>query len=119
MASPPWRSSTGSLIGAALLLLLPAAILVCGHRIRSRHEAWLAVVVMGIASTAIAYMLYFRLIANVGPAKAISVTYLIPGFAVVFGALFLDESLTLNMIIGCAVILAGTALATGLLRIFA
>ena len=53
-----------------------------------------------------------------GPAKAISVTFLIPGFAVVWGALFLHEGLTLNMIIGCAVILAGTALATGLVRLF-
>ncbi len=112
----PLAVSTGSLIAAALLLFPAAVWLWPSDPVSTR--AWLAVVVMGIASTAIAYLLYFHLIANVGPARAISVTYLIPGFAVLFGALFLDESLTLNMIIGCAVILAGTALATGLVTVF-
>jgi len=70
---------------------------------------------MGIASTGIAYVLYFRLIVNVGPAKAITVTYLIPAFAVIWGAMFIDEKLTMNMVIGCAIILTGTALATGIL----
>lgn len=111
----PLAVATGSQIGAALVLL-PAAVW-WWPRDPVSTQAWLAVIVMGIASTAIAYMLYFRLIAHVGPAKAISVTYLIPGFAVLWGALFLGESLTLNMIVGCVVILAGTALATGLVQI--
>ena len=59
----------------------------------------------------------FRLIVNVGPAKAITVTYLIPGFAVIWGAMFIDEKLTMNMVIGCAIILTGTALATGMLSL--
>ena len=68
---------------------------------------------MGIASTGFAYILYFRLIANVGPAKAITVAYLIPAFAVIWGALFLDETVTALMIIGCLIIFLGTALVTG------
>lgn len=109
----PLAVATGSQIGAALVLL-PIAIPMWPEQAVSTR-AWLSVIVMGIACTAIAYMLYFRLIANVGPAKAISVTYLVPGFAVLWGAVFLHEGLTLNMIVGCAVILAGTALATGML----
>ncbi len=56
----------------------------------------------------------FGLIANVGPAKAITVTFLVPAFAVAWGALFLDETLTVPMVVGCVVILVGTALALGL-----
>ena len=60
--------------------------------------------------------LYYRLIANVGPANAISVTFLIPVFGLLWGALFLGETVGPDRIAGCAVILAGTALATGLVR---
>jgi drug/metabolite transporter (DMT)-like permease len=66
--------------------------------------------------TGLAYVLYFRLIAHAGPANAIAVTYLIPAFAVLWGGLFLGERPTAAMLAGCAVILIGTALATGLLR---
>ena len=66
--------------------------------------------------TGIAYILYFRLIAHAGPAKAMTVTFLIPAFAMLWGGLFLGEAVTLTMLAGCGVILAGTALATGLVR---
>jgi drug/metabolite transporter (DMT)-like permease len=56
--------------------------------------------------------LYFRLIARIGPAKTMAVTFLIPAFAILWGVLFLAESVTLVMLGGCAVILMGTALAT-------
>jgi drug/metabolite transporter (DMT)-like permease len=55
------------------------------------------------------------LITNVGPTRAISVTYLVPLFAVLWGALFLDEAVTLRMIIGGSVILAGTSLVAGMM----
>ncbi len=60
--------------------------------------------------------MYFRLIANVGPANAIAVTFLVPAFAVGWGWMLLDEGLTASMLSGCAVILLGTALATGVLK---
>ena len=72
---------------------------------------------MGIFSTGVAYILYFRLIANVGPTNAITVTYLIPVFAMILGAIVIDEPVTLTMVVGCAVILLGTALATGMLKL--
>src|SRR6266511_2507454 len=79
--------------------------------------ARLAVVALGVLCTAVAYVLYFRLIANVGPARAIAVTFLIPPFAVAWGALFLREPVTVRALAGSAIVLAGTALATGLVRL--
>ncbi len=63
---------------------------------------------MALASTAIAYLLYFRLIADVGPARALTVTFLIPLFGVLWGAMFLGERLAVNTLAGCALILGGT-----------
>ena len=105
--------AAGSQIGAALLLLPPALWLWPDNPISMR--AWVSVILMGTLSTGIAYILYFRLIASVGPVRAITVTFLVPVFAVIWGVLLIDESLTRDMLIGSAVILTGTALATGLI----
>jgi drug/metabolite transporter (DMT)-like permease len=107
--------ATGSMTAAAVFLLPGSVVLWPAGPIST--QAWVAAIVMGIASTGFAYVLYFRLIANVGPAKAITVTYLVPVFAVLWGAVFIGEAATTTMIIGCAIILAGTALATGTLSI--
>ena len=107
--------AAGSMVAAAIVLLPGAIVYWPGGPVST--QAWVAISIMGIASTGIAYVLYFRLIVNVGPAKAITVTYLVPGFAVIWGAMFIDEKLTMNMIIGCAIILTGTALATGMLSL--
>jgi len=74
------------------------------------------VIALGVLCTGTAYILYFRLIARVGPATAMTVTFLIPAFAMLWGGLILGERVTPTMLIGCAVILMGTALATGLLK---
>lgn len=105
--------AAGSMVAAAVVLLPGAVLLWPGGPVST--QAWAAIIVMGAASTGFAYILYFRLIVNVGPAKAITVTYLIPVFAIVWGALFINEKLTANMVIGGAIILTGTALATGML----
>ena len=100
--------ATGSQIGATLLLapllvaLPPAAWPTPGE--------WAAVVLLGVLCTGIAYLLYFRLIADVGPTRALTVTFLIPVFGMLWGALFLGEAITLVMAAGCALVLAGTAL---------
>jgi drug/metabolite transporter (DMT)-like permease len=111
----PLAVATGSQVGAAIVLLPVAFVTWPDTPISTR--AWVAAVLMGLFSTALAYILYFRLIANVGPIKAITVTYLIPLFAMVLGALVIDEPITSSMAAGCAVILLGTALATGMLRL--
>lgn len=109
----PLAVATASQLAAALVLL-PGAIALWPDGPLS-VRAWAAIITMGIVSTALAYVIYFRLIANVGPTSAITVTYLVPAFAVFWGAMILDEELTATMVIGCAIVLAGTALATGML----
>ena len=69
------------------------------------------VVALAVASTAIAYLIYFRLIADIGPSRALTVTFLIPLFGVLWGYLFLGEAITASMLAGGALIVAGTALA--------
>jgi drug/metabolite transporter (DMT)-like permease len=65
---------------------------------------------LALASTALAYLIYFRLIADVGPSRALTVTFLIPLFGVLWGSLFLGERLTPSMLGGGALIVAGTAM---------
>jgi len=64
---------------------------------------------LGLLCSAIAYLLYYRLIADAGPTRALTVAYLIPAFAMLWGVLFLGESITLPMVAGCALIVGGTA----------
>ena len=107
----------GSQAFAALLLALPAAALWPAHAVGG--AIWASVAALGVLCTGVAYVLYFRLIARVGAAYAASVTFLIPVFGMLWGALFLHEAVTATMLGGCAVILAGTALASGQWRALA
>lgn len=65
---------------------------------------------LSILCSAVAYVLYFRLIADVGPTRALTVTFLMPVFGLIWGALFLREEITTQMILGCLLIVGGTAL---------
>ncbi|MEO6319867.1 MAG: DMT family transporter [Polaromonas sp.] len=112
---PPLVTAAGSQIGATLGLVLPALWLWPARM--PGASAWLALLAVGVVCTGIAYILFFRLIENAGPARALSVTFVVPVFAVLYGVLFLGESVTPWMV-GCAgVIVGGTALATGLLKL--
>ena len=64
---------------------------------------------LALVCSSIAYVLYYRLIADVGPTRALTVAFLMPAFGMVWGALFLDETITWPMIAGCALIIGGTA----------
>lgn len=109
----PMAVATGSQLGAAIVLAVPTVLLWPAQA--PAPGAWASLAALAVACTGLAYILFFRLIAHVGPANAITVTFLIPAFAVAWGALFLGEQVTPAMVIGCAVILVGTALATGVL----
>lgn len=107
--------ATGSLLAAALVVLpfLPLA---------PAPGAVTPTVVAGVLGLAllcstVAFVLYFRLIADVGTTKALTVTFLMPAFGMLWGALLLDERITWAMLGGCALILAGTALVFDLLRV--
>lgn len=109
---PALATATGSQIGATLMLALPALWLWPPHA-PSLH-AWLALVAVGTACTGLAYVLYFRLIDSAGPARALTVTFLVPVFALFYGAVFLDEQVTPWMLACASVIVCGVALATGM-----
>lgn len=80
-------------------------------------RAWIALGIAGLLCTALAYVLFFRLMTRIGPARAMTVTYLIPVFANLVGVLVLDEVVTPWMMLCGAVILAGTALASGFVSV--
>jgi drug/metabolite transporter (DMT)-like permease len=111
----PLASATGSQIGAALALALP--MLWLWPATAPGALAWGAIVALAVFCTSIAYILYFHLIERAGPAKALTVTFLIPVFALFYGAVFLGEQISTWMVVCGLVIVAGTALSTGLVRV--
>ena len=114
-ALPPLVTATGSQIGATLGLMLPALWWHPDHL--PAPMTWVAMLMLGVVCTGVAYILYFRLIERAGPARALTVTYLIPVFAVAYGVILLGETLTLWMLGCAAVILLGTALSSGLISL--
>ena len=112
---PALATATGSQIGAALALALPAIWLWPAQT--PSLKAWGALLAVGVFCTGLAYILFFRLIANAGPAKALTVTFLVPVFALFYGVIFLGEPITPWML-GCAVVIVcGVALSAGLVRL--
>jgi drug/metabolite transporter (DMT)-like permease len=112
---PPMAVAAGSQLVAAVVLLVPALWAWPTQPLGA--GAWLNAIALAVLCTGLAYVLYFRLIAHAGASNAMAVTFLIPGFAMLWGWLFLAERPTLQMGVGCAVILLGTALSTGLVRL--
>ncbi len=109
---PPMALATGSQVSAAVVLAVP--LLLHWPATPPSPGAWAALAGLALLCTGVAYVLYFRLIAHVGAANALSVTFLIPAFAIGWGALFLGETVNATMLAACAVILVGTSLVTGL-----
>ena len=72
-----------------------------------------AVVALGVLCSGIAYLIYFRLIQDVGPSSALTVTFLSPLFGILWGMLFLGETVGWYTFVGAAIVIAGTALVTG------
>lgn len=111
MSVPPLVASAVCQVGAAVVLL-PLTFLTF-PAVMPSAKAWGALVALGVACTALAYVIFFPLIARLGPVRAIAVTFLIPAFGMLWGAIFLSEPVTAGMLGACAVILCGTAMATG------
>lgn len=103
----------GSLVFAAVMLL-PFAALAWPQR-SPGATAWISAVLLGVFCTGFAYVVFFRLIERIGSVGAVTVTFLVPAFAMLWGALLLGETVTARMIAGAAIIAIGTALTTGLL----
>ena len=111
----PLATATGSQIGASLGLAIPTIVLWPSQPVSA--TAWGAVAAVALLCTAIAYIIFFHIIEKAGPSRALTVTFLVPVFALVYGSVFLGEVITPWMI-GCGVvIICGTALSTGLMRV--
>ena len=111
----PLATAAGTLLMAALTMLPFTPV---GRDLGAiPPRAWLAVAGLALVSTTFAFILYYRLIADVGPVKAITVTLLVPVFGMLWGVIFLGEPLTPGRLAGCAIILAGCSLILGLVRL--
>ena len=107
----PFANAHGSMWAAALLVLpaLPffPAPATPGIGVMG------AVLTLGVVCSGIAYLLYFRLVRDVGATSALTVTFMVPLFGILWGCLFLGEVIGWYTIAGSAVVIAGTALVTG------
>jgi drug/metabolite transporter (DMT)-like permease len=95
-------SALGSMLGATLLLLplFGYSVLTQPPASWGGWEVWLSLLGLGLVCTAFAYILYFRLLSEIGPVKASTVTFMIPAFGVLWGAWLLDESLSMAHLYG-------------------
>jgi drug/metabolite transporter (DMT)-like permease len=113
----PLGTAAGTLLMAAVAMLPFTPVAGLRHLGGIPVMAWLAMLGLAIVSTTVAFIFYYRLIADVGPVKAITVTLLVPIFGMAWGVVFLGEPLTPGRLAGCAIILAGCSLILGLVRL--
>jgi drug/metabolite transporter (DMT)-like permease len=112
---PPMGVALGSQSAAALALL--PFLLTFWPMANPRAIAWASAIALAVFCTALAYILYFRIVARAGSDAAAAVTLVIPVFAAIWGWLFLREPVTLSMLAGGALVLVGTAVTLGVARI--
>lgn len=106
----PFANAHGSM-WAAVIVVAPAAVLAPLPAVPGIGVA-AAALTLGIVCTGVAYLIYFRLVEDLGAASALTVTFLIPLFGVLWGRVFLSEPVRWNTIAGGAIVLVGTALVT-------
>lgn len=101
---------------SAALCLLPLLFWFMPSQMPS-FKAWMALLALAVLCTSVAYLMFFRLLAEIGSTRAITVTFLIPLFGSLWGALFIDEEITVMMVVGMTIVLFGTALVTGVIKV--
>jgi drug/metabolite transporter (DMT)-like permease len=106
--------ATGAMTAAAVTLL-PAAVLQAPTTMPDT-DAILSLLALALLGTALAQLVLYRMLNLYGARSSSLVTYLMPGFALVYGALLLDEPITAAALGGLGLILAGVALGSGALR---
>ncbi|MBH1987253.1 MAG: DMT family transporter [Burkholderiales bacterium] len=109
----PLGISAGTMAISSLVLSGPALSLgpvgvPSGSWLDTPHVVWWSLLALGAACTALAYVTFFRLIQRIGPSRALTVTFLIPVFGMLWGALLLNESITPLMMMSTAIIGWGT-----------
>lgn len=111
--SDPLANAANSQIGATAVLLMPAVVL--WPETSVSLTGWLSVVALGFFCTGLAYILFFRLVESIGASGAVTVVFVVPLFATSFGALLLDEVITLPMVVAGILIVIGSALSLQLI----
>jgi drug/metabolite transporter (DMT)-like permease len=109
---PPLGMAIGQLGGAVALLLPLAAVSI--PEVAPSFVVALSMLGLALLSTSVAYLIYFRLIENVGPTSTVTVTLLVPVFGLLFGVLLLDEPFGPGTLAGLAIILTSVVLITGI-----
>ncbi|GLS80796.1 DMT family transporter [Paracoccus marinus] len=112
----PMVTAAGMLTASTLVLAIPVLAL-NGPPVGYPATSWAAVAALALLSSALAYVIYFRILASAGATNISLVTFLVPVSAILLGWLFLDERLGFAQLIGMALIGAGLALIDG--RLFA
>jgi len=107
--------TVGSMAASSTMLILPGIWF--WPAINPSTTAWLSAILLAVVCTAIAFLLFFRLLASAGPMASSTVTFLVPLFAIAWGVVLLNETMTLQLFIGMAITLCGTAIALQLVRI--
>jgi drug/metabolite transporter (DMT)-like permease len=105
--APARGMAVGTQVAGGLLLL---PLLAWSPPAPPGAEVVASVLALGLVCGALAYVLYFRLIADIGAGGALTVTYLIPAFGMLWGAVFLGEPISAGMLAGAALVVAGTVL---------
>jgi drug/metabolite transporter (DMT)-like permease len=108
----PFANAHGS-IWAATLMLIPFALHAPAIATMPTLHVTFSVIALGVICSGVAYLLYFRLISDLGAASALTVAFLIPVFGILWGVIFLGETVGWYTFVGGAMILVGTALVTG------
>ena len=103
--------TTGALFFSTIVLI-PFAVIE-RPEVMPQGSVWFSVLALGVVCTGFGYILFYRLIARIGSQQAIMTTYLIPIFSILWGNLFLSESITLFMIFGGMLVLMGVGMTTG------
>nr|WP_260327111.1 DMT family transporter [Vibrio crassostreae] len=98
---------------AAVLIVLPFVFFI-PMREAPNLTITMSVILLGAVCTGLAYLLYFNLINELGAPSALSVTFLIPVFGILWGNLFLDEAIGINTVVGSILVITGTMLVTGM-----
>ena len=106
-ALPSYAIAAWSQLFAALVLFPPATLLPPPGPVTPLVLAALAG--LGLLCSGVAYLLYYRLMQDIGPTRTATLTFLLPVFGIVWGALLLDEAVTLTMLAGVALVIGGTA----------
>ncbi len=112
-ALPPLVNAAGQLVMATVLALPVAVVTTAREGLDLTPRRLLAVCLLGVLGTGLAYVLFYRVIADLGPTMAAAVTYLVPVMAVTVGLLFLHEPFHLRLVAGGVLIIGGIVLLNG------